>query len=249
MTQFSDDLYLGRSEAMSSQKATGSGNPTMQGGVGPMGRVAFHNVVPAAALTNNVAASQHLTSGTALAMTAGAGVTAGTAPDGSNSTVMVLDVSRCPSLTSTANLSAINFTLTGFDEYGKKLTSTIAGPNANTVTFPKAVKSVLSVVPNTTDGTNYATVGTSNTFGLPYACLDAAYVIPRWGNALGFDQGTLVTADATSPATASTGDVRGTYTPSSVANGSKRLTLWLHLTEAQCGSTSTLAGAYGVTQA
>ncbi len=37
--------------------------------------------------------------------------------------------------------------------------------------------------------------------------------------------GTLVVADETSPATATTGDVRGTYAPSSNADGTKRLTI------------------------
>lgn len=249
MVHFSDDLYLGNMQALGSLKPTGGGNPTQEAGVGPMGRVAFHNVVPLTASKTNIAASQHMTSGTALTMTAGTGVTAGTAPDGSNSRVMVLDTPRCVSLTSTANLSAINFTLTAFDQYGAKFTSTIAGPNANTVNFPKAAVSVLSIVPGTTDGTNNVSAGTSDVFGLPYAVADGNYVIPRWAGALGFDQGTLVTADATSPATASTGDVRGTYAPSSPSNGTKRMTIWLHLTEAQCGATATLAGALGVTQA
>jgi hypothetical protein len=70
----------------------------------------------------------------------------------------------------------------------------------------------------------------------------------KWDNTLAQDAGTFVAADATSPATASTGDVRGTYVPSGSSNGSKRLVVWMHLTAIQCGPNATRAGAAGVDQ-
>lgn len=247
MTQFNDDLYLGNGQGIGVLKSSNLPNPTMQPGVGPMGRTYARNIVPLTKAANNIATTQHMTAATALVLTAGAGITAGTAPNGT--AIYQTDVPRCISLTSTANLSGGNFTLTGYDEYGALLTSTIAGPNNNTVTFPKAVASVVSVVPAATDGSNNVTVGTADIFGLPFACADAGYVIPKWGNALGIDTGTLVEADATTPATASTGDVRGTYLPSTASNGSRRLVIWQHLTGGQCGSTATRVGAIGVAQA
>ncbi len=246
--QVSDDLYLGNGQAIGYLGTTGGGNPSRQQGVGPLGRIAFRNIVPLAAAVNNIALAQHMTAATALTPTAGTGVTAGQAPDGSGSTVYSLDVARCVSLTSAADLSAITFTMVGFDEYGAQLTSALAGPNANTVVFPKAVKSVLSITPGTTDGANNVSVGTSDTFGLQWSVADAGYVLPRWAGALGLDTGTLITADTTSPATTTTGDVRGTYQPSTASDGVNRLIMWMHLSEAQVGYNSTRVGAIGVAQ-
>lgn len=249
MGQNNDDLYLGNAQAQPYLGATGGENPTRQAGVGPMGRIAYYNTVPLAAANNNIAANQHPTNGTALTLAAGAGVTAGVAPDDSRSTVYVLDVPRCVSLTSAANLSAGNYTLVGFDQYGVKLTSKLAGPNANTVVFPKAVKSVLSITPDTTDGANNVSAGTSDTFGLQYLVPDAVYLTSvRWANNFQPDVGTFTAGDATSPATNATGDVRGTYQPSTLSNGVNRLCIAMHLGLAAAGSTATLAGAYGVPQ-
>lgn len=248
MTQFNDDLYLGNAQALGYLGTTTGGNPTRQAGVGPLGRIAFRDFIPLAAATNNIALAQHMTISTALMLTAGAGITSTTAPDGSGSTVLQTDVARCISLTSVSNLSAINFTLTGFDEYGSKLTSKITGPNNNTVTFPKSVMSVLSIVPDTTDGSHNVAAGTSDIFGLQWVISDADHILPKWGNGLPLDTGTLVEADATTPATVSTGDVRGTYLPSTASDGVKRLVLWLHLTGTQCGSAATKVAAIGVAQ-
>ena len=62
--------------------------------------------------------------------------------------------------------------------------------------------------------------------------------------------GTFVAADATSPATNLTGDVRGTFAPSgNAANGSRRLVIAIGLTAVQAGPTATQVGAIGVTPA
>ena len=63
------------------------------------------------------------------------------------------------------------------------------------------------------------------------------------------DAGTFAAADTTSPATATTNDVRGTYAPSSAADGSRRLVLALGLTGLQAGPNATQTGAVGVTPA
>jgi hypothetical protein len=85
---------------------------------------------------------------------------------------------------------------------------------------------------------------------LPFALLDVGYVAHlSWASTLARDTGTATAADTTSPATSSTGDVRGTYAPSSASNGSRRLVMGIHLTGAQCGPSATRASAFGVTQA
>ena len=55
--------------------------------------------------------------------------------------------------------------------------------------------------------------------------------------------GTFVAAVSTSPATATTGDVRGTYTPASATDASKRLTIWIYV-----GNPDSQTGLYGVAQ-
>jgi hypothetical protein len=242
-----DDLYLGPL-GIKPIKTTDE-NPTAQTAAGPLGRIYHQNIVPLTAQANNIATSQYTTGSTALTLTAGTGVTAGAAPDGSGSTVLQFDVPRCVSLASTGNMSANNFTVVGFDKYGQKMTQTLAGPNNNTVNTKKAFASVLSVTPSATDGANNVTVGSSDIFGLDFACADAGYIAPHWANSFSIDAGTLVEADTTNPATASTGDVRGTYAPTSASNGTKRLVIWQHLTAAQCGYSATQANLIGVPQA
>lgn len=246
-----DDIYLGGFPPSNGNlpNTSASADPTINNGVGPAGRIVFRNIVPLTAQANNVALNQHTVAATALTLTAGTGVTSAMAPDGSGRTVILFDVPRAVSLTSTADFSAIGFTITGFDLYGRLQTQTRLGPNNNTVNTLKAFMSVLSVVPNTTDAVHVVRVGTSDIFGLSFVAVDAGYIIPKWSNTLAQDAGTFVAADATNPATAATGDTRGTYLPSSASDGSKRLVIWQHLTAAQCGANATVTGALGVTPA
>lgn len=248
--QVSDDLYLGNPQTQGTRKATTDANPTLQGGVGPMGRTTFYNVVPLTKGAANIAALQHTTAATALTLTAGTGVTKTVAPDGSGAVAYKLDVPRAISFTTSADMSAVSVTVTGYDVYGQKMTQTLAlGASATTVNTTKAFMYVTSIVASATDGTNNVSVGTADIFGLPYAALDAGYVIPKWAEALAIDAGTFVAAVTTDPATATTGDVRGTYAPSSASDGTRRLVVWQHLPAAAAGSSATLVGAYGVTQA
>ena len=64
---------------------------------------------------------------------------------------------------------------------------------------------------------------------------------------LAFPQPLLVTAALTDPATGTTGDVRGTLAPYTVANGGRRLTAWQYVPGA-VGQVQSRAGMFGVTQ-
>lgn len=253
MGHIPDDLYLGGfeggSQAMDVQ-LTGGKNPTSQIGVGPMGRIIFMNIVPLTANTTNIAAAQHQVAATPLTLGAGTGTTLGTAPDGSGLPVILFDVARAVSLTSTSNLSATNFTLTGYNNLGQKQTQTLAGPNNNTVNTTKTFVSILSVVPNTTNAGANVSVGSADIFGLSFCLLHLEYVVSvKWNGVLADDAGTAVVADQTSPATASTGDTRGTYAPSSASNGTKRLTMGYHMDGTSCGAAgmAQTVNAIGVT--
>lgn len=243
----SDDLYLGGFLPAGLVLPNAALNPTLNEGVGPMGRIYYRNVVPLAASVSNIAALQHTVAATALTLTAGTGVTSTTYPGGSP-TVLALDTARALSYTSSANMSAVSFTAVGYDEYWNAMTETVVGPNATTVYGKKAFRYITSVTASATDAGNNVSVGMADIFGMPFAVADGGYISPRWAGSLSTDTGTFVAADATT-ATATTGDVRGTFTPSSASNGVRRLVVWMHLTGGQCGPTATSASLFGVTQA
>jgi hypothetical protein len=219
----------------------------MTSGIGPLGRVFVYDQVPLALGTANLAAAQTLAGAGALALTAGTGLTS--LVDSTGVTRYLFDVPRCVSLTSTGNISAVNFTVKGYDVYGQPMTATLAGPNNNTVNTLKAFFSVISITASAAVGTN-TSAGSSDIFGLPVAVADAGYIVKSsWNNTLAQNAGTFTKADATSPATSATGDVRGTYAQAGAAsNGVIRLVLTLALSGAAVSSKATRLGALGVTQ-
>lgn len=241
MTQISDGIFAGNAET-----GTLFGNSAGRG-VGPVGRTFNFDIVPVTSGNALLAALQTTGGATPLALTAGAGVT--TRVDAFGVTRYVLDHDRRVTLTSAANLSAINFTAVGYDRWGQRLTSTIAGPNANTVAFPKAMKELVSITPASAVGSNVS-AGFNDSFGLPFRVTNAAYIVSaKWDNTLADNAGTLVVADQTTPATATTGDVRGVFTPAgAAANGSRRLLIVIALPAIAAGEDATRIGALGVTQ-
>lgn len=246
---FSDDLYLGPAYSGGTQPDGISLGPSPQErGVGPMGRVFVFDVVPVASGTALLATSQNPTSGGAFTLTAGAGVTTRVRPDGT--TEFLLDTPRRVTITA-AGANTATYRVEGFDVYGQPMTQLLAAPSTSTVTTPKAFRSVTRVVnANAAAGTNGLTVGFNDALGLPVRVTAAPYVMTvKWDTALAQDAGTLVAADVTDPATASTGDVRGVYTPSSAANGTRRLVMTIAVPGIACGPNATRTGAFGVTQA
>lgn len=242
--QVSDDLYLGTAYI---PKLDNDGPSPMDVGVGPMGRFYVYNIVPLTKQAAGLAAIQTLAGAGAFTLAAGTGVTARARADGT--TEYVLDVPRAISATvATTDQSGVNLTITGYDMYGQRMIETIAGPNNTTVNGKKAFKSVVSVTADAAVSTNGISIGYADKFGMPFAIADKGYVQCKWNDTLAVDAGTFVDADATSPATASTGDVRGTYVPSSASDGAKRLIVWMHLTAIQCGPNATRVGAAGVAQ-
>ena len=95
------------------------------------------------------------------------------------------------------------------------------------------------------------TVGTTDVFGMPVRVIDGSYIVNAgYNNTVGFDSPTaFVKADMTNPATSSTGDVRGTYNPSSAPDGTKRLVVAIAVPAIGSGPNSTRQGSLGVTQA
>jgi hypothetical protein len=213
-----------------------------------MGRVFAFDVVPLTLQAAGLAASQNPGSGGSFVLTAGTGVTSRIRADGT--TEYVLDTPRSVTITA-AGANTATYKVTGFDVFGQPMTQNLAAPSTSTVATVKAFKTITSVTNlNATAGTNGLTVGFNDKLGIPVRITDAGYVMSvKWAAALADDAGTFVAADTTSPATAATTDVRGQYTPSSAANGARRLVMSIVVPAIGSGPQATRIGAYGVTQA
>lgn len=238
MGQQVDDLWMGNATGPQTNSWAGPG--TIGRGVGPLGRVYIFDVVPATASATAVCAAQ------AIAAAGNATINGASASGG----VATLDTARAVNVdSSNAGDTTQTVTITGTDYWGQAQTEDIAMNGTTAVTGLKAFKTITAVAVDGALAGNL-TVGSTDVIGLPYRVTDAGYILRSgWAGALADDAGTFVAADTTSPATATTGDVRGTYTPSSAANGSRRLVLALGLTALQAGPNATQTGAIGVTPA
>ncbi len=245
MPQFGDDIYLGTAVAPQPNQTTPS---PMSVGVGPMGRTFAWDVVPVALNTTGIAAAQLLGAAGNLALTAGTGATLVTRPDGV--LAIQLDVPRCVTLTvATTDQSAITFTIYGYDIYGQPMSAQRAGPNANTVATTKAFYQITRVAASAAIATNGVSVGFNDKLGVPVVVKNAVHVAAvKYNSTLAQDAGTFVAADVTTPATVSTTDVRGCYTPSSACDGAKRLVMSITVTSGACGPQATRVNAFGVDQ-
>lgn len=238
MGQQTDDLWMGNATGPQTNSWAGPG--AIGRGVGPLGRVYIFDVVPATASATAVCAAQ------AIAAAGNATINGASASGG----VATLDTARAVNVdSSNAGDTTQTVTITGTDYWGQAQTEDIAMNGTTAVAGKKAFKTITAVAVDGALAGNL-TVGSTDIIGLPYRVTDAGYILRSgWAGALADDAGTFVAADATSPATATTGDVRGTYTPSSAANGTRRLVLALGLTALQAGPNATQTGAIGVTPA
>lgn len=157
-----------------------------------------------AAVANGVLASQAIT----LASGPAAGINGSLATGG----VATLDVPRnvVAAWTGTAVL-----TVTGTDEYGAVVKESSA--SGTSFTGKKAFKTVTGV--SVSADVTGATVGTGNVLGLPhYVPYTAGSVVKEIQDGANATAGTFV-AGVGSAATATTGDVRGTWAPNGTPNG------------------------------
>lgn len=109
------------------------------------------------------------------------------------------------------------YTVAGYDLYGYTQTETIAGVVTAVASGKKAFKFITSVTPTGTLSSTAVTVGTGDVIGFPLRVNSVGYTNIWWAGT----QATVTTnpfgtasaytfADTTSPATATTGDPRGT---------------------------------------
>jgi len=219
-------------------------NPApMDLGVGPLGRIYVWDIVPQAAVTNNIAASQTAAAAGAVTLTAGTSVKSVTTAGGV--TVLQLDCPRAVKVNCSTTARA--FTVSGYDYYGQAMSETITVAVAGTAVTGK--KAFFQITGATIAGSATAVViGTSDKLGLPVRVFNVSYVASVKSNdTLAQDTGTFVAAD-TATATTTTGDVRGTYAPATASDGIVRTTMGILLPAIAVGPNATRVGALGVNQ-
>ena len=202
---------------------------------GQMAVESVYDVVPATLSTTAVAAAQAV---------AGAGnltINGASASGG----VATFDVPRAVQIVSSnAGDTTQTALFTGKDDYGVTMSELLAFNGTTPVLGQKAFKTITQVAISAALAGN-ASAGNTDIFGLPYAIASVNYIMAvKWAGALADDAATVAAADATSPATTTTNDVRGTVDPSSAADGSRRLTVYMLL-----ANPNSRQGLYGVTQA
>lgn len=154
-------------------------------------------------------------------------------------------IARAVALHSVGNDTGATFTVAGYDLYGYPMTETITGGSGATVTGKKAFKFVTSITPAGTLSGSNVSAGQSDVYGLPfYTPSWGAYATIFWNNASIAANTGFTAGDTTSPATATTGDARGTYAVQSASDGTKRLQVVLSPAVANC---LTSTGLFGVT--
>lgn len=140
--------------------------------------------------------------------------------------------------------TSATFTVRGFDIYGNPMTETITGASGAAASGKKAFKFVQSITPAGTLSGSNVSAGTGDIYGFPMRADSYFYQQIVWNAAL-IASTTGFTAAVTTAATATSGDVRGTYAVQSASDATKRLIVFQILPVANIGSVS---GVTGVTQ-
>lgn len=133
--------------------------------------------------------------------------------------------------------TASTVTVTGTDAYGAAQTEAQTG---TAFTGKKAFMTITKITSSA--AITAATFGFGNVLGLPFRVSSGGFFAPTFDDAA--DAGTFVKPDLTMPATATTGDVRGTYAPAGTLNGAKYVGALI-----MPSNPATVIGAFGVTPA
>jgi hypothetical protein len=157
-------------------------------------------------------------------------------------------IARAVQITSVGDDHLATATVAGYDVYGYPMTETITLTNGSVATGKKAFKYLASITPAGTLSGSNVSVGQSDVIGFMLRSDLFQYLEIYWPDTTLIAANTGYTAAVTTdPATATTGDVRGTYAlQGSASNNTRRLVIFINLPLANIG---TAAGLVGVTQA
>ena len=112
--------------------------------------------------------------------------------------------------------AAGTITVNGWDYLHQPISETITLNGVTPVQGKKAFKDFNNIVNNTATAATTINLGSGTGLGLPYKALRAAYEVANGASAAA---GTLTAGVLTDPQTATTGDPRGTYVPTTTLNG------------------------------
>ena len=117
--------------------------------------------------------------------------------------------------------STASITIRGLDYLGQPINEDFTLNGATPVPGKKAFKTVLSIGVNTVTAATTVNLGTGAALGLPYKALRAEW---ETANGVAAAAGTLTAPVLTDPQTATSGDPRGTYAPTTTMNGTNIIT-------------------------
>lgn len=152
-------------------------------------------------------------------------------PFGSDGTIRPFNpqnlTARAVAITAATSASGtVVFTVKGYDIYGYPMIETITAATNTQTVGKKAFKYIKSVTPDTTDAINYS-VDTTDIFGFPIRSDFFGDVLVNYSASLNpavITANTGYTASVQTVPTATTGDVRGTYTVQTASStGANRL--------------------------
>lgn len=155
-------------------------------------------------------------------------------------------MARNVTITSVGVDTGATFLVSGNDVYGFPMSERITGATSGaTAAGKKAFKFVRSIVPAGTLSGSNVSVGVGDVFGFPLYSQGFPYLQVWWNSALISATTGYLAGVTTSPATVTTGDVRGTYAVQSASDGTKRLQVFQTVRPVDLLS---VTGLFGVTQ-
>lgn len=153
--------------------------------------------------------------------------------------VVTLDVPR-NIVVDSGGADTATITFTGTDEYGNTLTEDITLNGTTAVAGKKAFKTVTAVSSSGAIA-NGAFAGPGDVLGLPVFLPSTGLILAELEDGAAATAGTAV-AGVSTAATATTGDVRGTYDPNSACDGAKDFQLVVALGDASYKGVAQYAG-------
>lgn len=159
-------------------------------------------------------------------------------------------LSRGVQITSAGDDHLATALVSGYDVYGYAMSERLTLTNATVVTSKKAFKYITSIVPAGTLSGSNVSVGQADLIGLPIASSTFGQLRIHWNATTVVATTGFTAAVTTSPATTTTGDVRGTYALQAASNNTLRLVMSAKPSVVLVsGASGVRAGVYGVIQA
>lgn len=153
--------------------------------------------------------------------------------------VVTFDVPRNITVDSGGADTAV-ITFTGTDEFGAVIVEAITANGTTVVQGKKAFKTITGAVSDATTA-NGVFAGTGDILGLPVFLPNSAFIIKELEDGASATAGTVV-AGVVVKATATTGDVRGTYLANSTPDGALNLSVLVSLEDPEYLGSSQFAG-------